>query len=81
MQTHATGRADASLIDVATRYANMTGTAPGEKLPELPRLLAVAARLGANRLLITEPASGRWRMRMALNVPAEDAVYVLKEDM
>ena len=78
---HSTGRSDASLMNVADRYTSMTSTAPGEKVPDQSRLVTVAARLGANRLLITEPASKRWRMRMALNIPAEDVVYVLKEDM
>ena len=36
---------------------------------QLGDLVAAAARLGAKRLLLTESASRRLRMKLALNVP------------
>jgi hypothetical protein len=79
-QIRATGRADTSLQAVTERYSRMIAAAPSEPTPQLGRLIGMAAHLGALRICLCDGGAARWRMRLALNVPAEDAIYVLKCD-
>eukprot|EP00951_Prasinocladus_malaysianus_P047458 scaffold650537_cov41-Prasinocladus_malaysianus.AAC.1 len=58
----------------------MVAGVPDQPKPQMGRLISVAARLGGMRLMITDQGAARWKMRLAINVPADDVIYVIKAD-
>lgn len=79
-QIKATGRAETCLQAVADRYARTVAAAPGETAAPPRRLLGMAMHLGALRVTLCDSGAARWCMRIAMNVPGEDAIYVVKCD-
>ncbi|KAK9836005.1 hypothetical protein WJX81_005277 [Elliptochloris bilobata] len=77
LETRFSGRAEAYLEDVAARLASLLAArleppvAPGD-------IVAAAARLGAQRLLLADAGGRRLRMRVALNVAPADVAHALR---
>ena len=73
------GRPEAQLAQVATRV-NMLCEVHAKPRVSIGDCAAAALRLGAKRLLLTDPGARRLHMRIALNMPLDDAVYILHND-
>jgi len=71
------GRAEAYREDVAARLRALAA-ARGEPPPEPGNVVAAAARLGAQRVLLVDAGGRRLRMRLALNVAPADAALALR---
>ncbi|NXD21026.1 ORC1 protein, partial [Spelaeornis formosus] len=52
----------------------------GLKSPTVSEIMAVCARLGANRLLLLEASSKYLHMRVRLNLSQDDVMYALREE-
>ena len=75
-----TGRVDAFLSNVARRVEDLAIGRLGIKNLTTDDIIASASRLGFQRLLLTDCASSRLRMRVSLNVPQADVVHALHEE-
>ena len=75
-----TGREDALLCHVARRVQDLATGRLDVGPPGAADLVASAARLGFQRLLLADCASCRLRMRLSLNVPHADVVLALTEE-
>ena len=74
-----TGVAESCLEHVFERYQQICRTHSIASIP-MALLAGVAARLGAQRILLCETAQRHKRQKLALNVPMDDVVYWLKEN-
>ena len=73
------GRVDAVLANVARRIDDLS-TGRVDTPIYSGDVVASAARLGSQRLLLADCSSCRLRMRVALNVPLADVVHVLTDE-
>jgi len=80
VEGRASGRADVSLQAVAARVAGTLCPWTRDERPPLGAVLAAATRLGAQRLLITDPRGLHLKARIMLNVDKSDVAHAIGRD-
>lgn len=76
LEIRQTGKCEVSMSDVADRINILCTDSP----PSYASVLASAMSLASRRLVLCSPGMHRTRMKISLNVPTDDLMYVLTND-